>query len=172
MSLQRVRRTYLELTEPRAFRPSTRAAADSPELRVVDESGCAVARWRALYHGVGAPWHWHDRDTWDDATLAARLARDEVRILTFHVAEALAGFAELERHADGSVELVLFGLLREFTGRGLGAHFLGAAVDAAWTLGAARVWLHTCTLDAPQALPNYLARGFVKFDEEEYETVV
>jgi hypothetical protein len=22
------------------------------------------------------------------------------------------------------------------------------------------VWLHTCTLDSPAALPNYLARGF------------
>jgi len=30
----------------------------------------------------------------------------------------------------------------------------------AWAWGAAYVWLHTCTLDAPAALPNYLARGF------------
>ena len=36
----------------------------------------------------------------------------------------------------------------------------GRAVEEAWTLGAARVWLHTNSRDAPAALPNYLARGF------------
>jgi len=33
----------------------------------------------------------------------------------------------------------------------------------------ARVWLHTCTLDDPAALPNYVARGFRPFREERYE---
>ena len=28
--------------------------------------------------------------------------------------------------------------------------------------------LNTCTLDAPQALPNYLARGFTIVSEEQY----
>ena len=30
----------------------------------------------------------------------------------------------------------------------------------AFALGASRVWLHTCTLDSPRAIPNYKARGF------------
>jgi hypothetical protein len=34
-------------------------------------------------------------------------------------------------------------------------------------MGAQRVWVHTCTLDHPQALPNYLARGFQIFRVEE-----
>jgi hypothetical protein len=28
--------------------------------------------------------------------------------------------------------------------------------------------LNTCTLDAPQALPNYLARGFTIVSEDQY----
>ncbi len=28
------------------------------------------------------------------------------------------------------------------------------------------VWLHTCTLDGPAALPNYLARGLVPYRSE------
>ena len=36
------------------------------------------------------------------------------------------------------------------------------------TLGATRVWLHTCTLDGEAALPNYLARGFTPFRTERY----
>jgi hypothetical protein len=32
--------------------------------------------------------------------------------------------------------------------------------------------LNTCTLDAPQALPNYLARGFTITREERYSVEV
>jgi hypothetical protein len=33
-------------------------------------------------------------------------------------------------------------------------------------MGARRVWVHTCSLDHPGALANYLARGFRVFKEE------
>lgn len=46
---------------------------------------------------------------------------------------------------------------------------LDEAVQRAWALAPNRVWLHTCTLDHPAALSNYLARGFVPFGEETYE---
>ena len=36
----------------------------------------------------------------------------------------------------------------------------------------ARVWLHTCTLDHPGALPNYLKRGFRATGTEQYETAI
>ncbi len=61
-----------------------------------------------------------------------------------------------------------FGLLPEFIGRGLGGPLLTAAVRRAWEIpGARRVWLHTCTEDHPQALANYLSRGFSVFRVEE-----
>jgi hypothetical protein len=37
----------------------------------------------------------------------------------------------------------------------------------AWEAGARRVWLHTASLDHPNALANYLARGFRVYDTEE-----
>jgi hypothetical protein len=51
----------------------------------------------------------------------------------------------------------------------LGGSLLTHAVEEAWKLGAGRVWLHTCTLDSPHALPNYRARGFRDFRTERYE---
>ena len=57
-----------------------------------------------------------------------------------------------------------------FHGRGLGRYMLTRAVEEAWrTPHARRVWLHTCTLDGPAALPNYLGRGFRIVRSEEYE---
>jgi GNAT superfamily N-acetyltransferase len=81
---------------------------------------------------------------------------------------APAGYYELERHADASVEIAYFGLLPEFLRRGFGKHLLDDAVVRAWSLDATRVWLHTCTLDDVAALPNYVARGFRPFRSEVY----
>ena len=77
-----------------------------------------------------------------------------------------AGFFELAAHDDASVEIAYFGLVEEFMGRGIGKAMLTRAAQQAWALGAARVWLHTCTLDSPRALPNYLARGFEETRKE------
>jgi len=78
------------------------------------------------------------------------------------------GYFELLRHGDGSVEIAYFGLVRAFIGNGIGGYMLHRAVEEAWAMGATRVWLHTCTLDSPSALPNYTARGFVPFKTEQF----
>ncbi len=57
-----------------------------------------------------------------------------------------------------SVEVAYFGLLRDFHGAGLGGALLTHALRRALELGTP-VTLHTCTLDGPHALANYLARG-------------
>jgi hypothetical protein len=46
---------------------------------------------------------------------------------------------------------------------------LSRAVETAWSAGPSRVWLHTCTLDHPSALPNYRKRGFRPVRTEQYE---
>jgi GNAT superfamily N-acetyltransferase len=53
-------------------------------------------------------------------------------------------------------------------GQGLGRALLTKAVDVSWSLRPTRVWLHTCTLDHPAALANYLARGFKVMRTERY----
>ena len=47
----------------------------------------------------------------------------------------------------------------------MGGALLAAVTEAAWEDGAERVWLHTCSLDSPAALPAYEARGFRRYDE-------
>jgi GNAT superfamily N-acetyltransferase len=64
------------------------------------------------------------------------------------------------------VEIVYFGIMPQFVGKGLGGALLTAAVERAWQMGPTRVWVHTCSLDHPSALGNYLARGFRIFKQE------
>jgi GNAT superfamily N-acetyltransferase len=122
-----------------------------------------------LYREVGEPWFWHERLKWSDAELAEHLESENVRVWEILVAGESAGYFELYSHDDGSVEIGYFGLIPKFIGRGLGGPMLTRAVEEAWALGATRVWLHTCTLDSPRALPGYEARGFKPFKSERLE---
>lgn len=164
-----VTRTYLRLSSPAAARPKRIA---DPRLTLVQLDPCPVALYRALYRDVGQGWHWRDRDAWPDERLGAHLADPSVHVFALRSGEELAGYFELVRHEPGDVEIAYFGLRPGFLGQGLGAHLLSEAIDAAHRLGATGVWLHTCTLDHPAALANYLARGFEPFRTETYETTV
>ncbi len=155
-------RTYLELRSPEQLR---RAQLDDPRVRFLHRDGIAATQYRRLYQGVGARWHWHDRTAWSDERLAEHLSRPEITVWECMVDDDTAGFFELEQRDDGSVEISYFGLMPSFIGRGLGKAMLTRAADEAWGLGASRVWLHTCTLDSPNALPNYEARGFREFKQ-------
>ena len=157
------------MLSPAELRP--RRVSD-PAVVVEHLQHCSVAEYRRLYRDVGSAWHWHDRDAWSDDRLASHLARPAVSVHVLRVASEVAGYFELERHEGGGVELLYFGLIDRFFGRGLGAHLLTVAVDEAWHSGATWVWLNTCTLDHPSALANYRARGFTPFREENYEAVI
>jgi GNAT superfamily N-acetyltransferase len=160
-----VLRTYLELSRPEQLTP---APCPDPRARVEHVEDCPPSFFRYLYAEVGRRYHWVDRSGWTDEQQAARLADPNVSLHLLSVAGAPAGYFELELHGDGAVEIAYFGLLPEFLGRGLGKYLLTRAAQEAFALGASRVWLHTCTLDDPAALPNYLARGFRKVREETY----
>jgi GNAT superfamily N-acetyltransferase len=156
--------TYLEMRDPSALRGHD---SSDPRASVVEVRGCTVSFYRYLYGAVGGQYTWVDRTRWSDERLAAYLADPGTRVWLLQFDGCPAGYYELRRDDDGDVEIAYFGLVPEYLGRGLGKHLLTAAVRSAWAYDPRprRVWLHTCTLDAPQALPNYVARGFVKYDE-------
>jgi GNAT superfamily N-acetyltransferase len=152
-----VTRTFLEMRDPSQL---NRKLLPSPDARIVRLLPCTVAQYRDMYRRVGEQWHWRDRSPWTDERLADYLARAEVSVWALFVGSELGGYFELETQAGGDVEIVYFGLTPAFIGKGFGAAMLTRAADEAFGLGAKRVWLHTCTLDSPRALPNYKARGF------------
>lgn len=163
----RVTRTYLQLGAPGQFRT---AFGDFPDVAVAHVPDPSPALYRLCYRTVGAQYHWRDRWDWSDAEIRAHLANPENTLTVATRAGALAGYYELRRVADDdSVEIAYFGLAPGELGRGLGKHLLSCAVRDAWALRPTRVWLHTCTLDHPNALPNYVARGFVPYKTEQYE---
>jgi ribosomal protein S18 acetylase RimI-like enzyme len=160
-------RTYLELSGPGQFRA---AFGDFPDLTIEEVQGPTPELYRRCYRTVGEAYHWRDRWDWTDEEIRAHLAQPGISLHVATQAGALAGWYELRRVPDdNSVEIAYFGLAPGAIGRGLGKHLLSSAVRDAWAMEPARVWLHTCTLDHPHALPNYEKRGFVRYKTEEYE---
>jgi GNAT superfamily N-acetyltransferase len=159
-------RTYLEMKSPGALCPFR---STDEGIEISHCADCSIELFRSLYADVGREYRWVDRLAWSDEDIRGYLADSAVTIWLLRVNGALAGYFELRRDTEGGVEIAYFGLLPGFTGRGLGAHLLTEAVGRAWSLGARRVWLHTCTFDHPAALPNYLKRGFTVFKTEQYQ---
>ena len=161
-------RTYLEMTaRPEETRPFPEASCRLERMRT-----CPPSFYRYLYAEVGRPWHWLERLPWTDAMIEAHVSQPGLELLALYCDGSPAGFAELKRSPDGSVEICYFGLLPEFVGRRLGGAFLVAVLGEAWRPGTRRVWLHTCTLDHPGALSNYLKRGFVQTHTESYTALL
>jgi GNAT superfamily N-acetyltransferase len=160
-----VTRTYLKLKPHGALA----RAPLPPGIRLVRRDPCPVDVYRAMYAEVGTPWYWHDRDAWPDDALAAHLNHPTVAVWRLEQEPStFLGYVEMEKHPDGTVEILYFGLIPDATGQGLGKGFLTAAVDEAYAMGASWVWLHTCTLDHPAARKNYEARGFAAYRQETY----
>ena len=160
-----VTRTYLRMADPGQLRP----ARPLPNAGTVRIAPCTPGRYRQLYAAVGSSWHWHDRDAWSDERLAEHLVDPSVSVFLFTMNGEPAGYFELQRHDDGDVEIVYFGLFPDQIGKGFGGAMLTAATREAWEIGATSVWLHTCTLDHPHAIENYRARGFEEYKHETYE---
>jgi GNAT superfamily N-acetyltransferase len=125
-----------------------------------------VAYYRFLYNTVGKDYQWYSRGRLSDEALAATIQDPLNELHVLHVDGTPAGFAELDRRRQGEIELVQFGLMPEFIGRGLGKYFLQWTIDKAWSYQPRRFWLHTCSLDHPVALPNYLKARFVLYKQE------
>jgi len=165
MSSTKVTRTYLEMRGPSQLQG---ALSDDPRIRVEQVHECSSPFFRYLYVEVGRNYHWIDRLTWTDEDIARYLLQAEISLWLMTYDGKTAGYFELRKCEDGSSEIAYFGLLEDFLGRGLGRHLLTCAAEQAWADGANRVWLHTCTLDDPAAMPNYLKRGFRPFKTETY----
>jgi len=146
--------TYLKLCEP-PLAPN----APSDDVRVIRADQATAGFYRFLYDQVGRDWQWYERLRMDDAALLKAIRAPGIEIDVLHVAGVPAGYVELNFGSGVEVEVMYFGLMREFIGRGFGSYFLRWMLHRAWQISPQRVWLHTCSLDHPRALGEYQKAG-------------
>jgi GNAT superfamily N-acetyltransferase len=165
MTAERLITTYLEMRSP----DQLRAKRTDGRFHVREKIERDWRFNRELYFRVGEQWEWIDRRPWTDVQWNEYATAAELRTFGGYYDGVLAGYYELRQDPDRGVEIAYFGLLPEFIGRGLGGTLLTSAIEEAWRISPkpARVWVHTCNRDHPQALANYQARGMVAYKIEE-----
>jgi GNAT superfamily N-acetyltransferase len=156
---------HLEMLTPEALRPAAppridcmfmRAEIPIPELN------------RFLYVTAGRDWEWTDRLAWRDEEWDHFVRDPGVETWLLLARGTIAGYVELVTQRGQGCELRSLALLPPFYGNGLGGYLVTESIRRGFTRAGedSRVWLHTCTLDHPVALQNYLARGLRIYREE------
>ena len=120
-----------------------------------------------FYKQVGKKHRWIDRLSWSDEKWINYISNKNLETYIISESEELAGFFELLYNPElKETEISYFGLLEEYIGKGIGGYALSEAIKKSFEKNIKRVWLHTCTLDHPNALKNYIARGMTVFKKE------
>ncbi len=154
--------TYLEMRSPAPAR--TERVGAPWVLRHVEAPG--LEWYRALYRHVGEAWLWSSRLVMPDDELRALLADPDVELHALEIDGRAEGILELDFRVRGQCEIGFFGVAAAQTGKGVGRWLMNRAIALAWRRPISRLWLHTCDMDSPAALPFYLASGFTPFDRK------
>ena len=132
----------------------------SSPLRMERWERPSVDAYRALFRKIGAPWLWTSRLAMADAELAGLLGQDARMLWRVVDDSEPVGLLELDFGRANESEIAFLGLVPDYVGQGHGRWLIAETLRRAWRDGIARVWLHSCTLDAPEAPRFYRRAGF------------
>lgn len=152
--------TCLEMLEP----PPVRVDPEQPGVSLEHITMPATAWYRDLYGRIGAHWLWASRLAMPEERLEAIIRHPDVEVRAVVKEGRAEGLLELDFREEGVCELAFFGLTPAVIGNGTGRWLMNRAIARAWSregrVPLRRLWVHTCTLDHPQALGFYIRSGF------------
>ena len=158
-------RSYLHITSK--DRP-IKSRCKEKNLEVLLEEKPTPDLCKFFYKEVGKDFFWKDRLKWSDQDWLNYINNDFFKLYILKYNNKLAGYYELLYDPRSlSMEIPYFGIFKEFYGKGIGGYLLTDAILNSFNQKVDKVWVHTCTLDHPNALKNYLARGMKVFKTEE-----
>jgi GNAT superfamily N-acetyltransferase len=127
------------------------------------EEAIELGIYRALFRRIGEPWLWFSRLVMSDAGLAGVLHDPAFEVYVLRREDEDIGLLELDFRVPGECEISFFGVVETAIGTGAARFMMNRALARAWSAPIERMWLHTCTLDHPAALPFYQRSGFRPF---------
>jgi GNAT superfamily N-acetyltransferase len=119
--------------------------------------------YRSVYRLIGDEWVWFSRIVMGDDELTSIIRHPEVEVYALKVGEKIEGMLELDFRVAGEAELAFFGVGPSLIGGGAARWLMNRAIDLVWQRPVTRFWVHTCTMDHPNAIAFYVRSGFVPF---------
>ena len=161
---EKIFRNYLELTSFKDFKEAKKLSEDY-YVELTNPKDFQLNKF--FYKNIGKNCQWVDRLVWTELNWAKYVSDERLFTYIFKNKNELVGYFELLLNKDTKDgEIAYFGILEEYFGKKLGGYLLSEAIKSSFNLGCVRVWVHTCSLDHKNALPNYLSRGMKIFKSE------
>lgn len=162
--IERILRHYLEIKSLKALNEVQRPKKIY-NVTLEDKSDFQLNKF--FYKQVGKKYQWVDRLSWSTEKWIDYISNKNCFTYILKEKDQLVGYYELIHYkAIKEVEIPYFGILEEYFDKKLGGFLLSNAIKNSFSMGAKRVWVHTCSLDHKYALNNYLSRGMTIFKSE------
>ncbi len=159
--IEKIERFYLEINTINDLKTKP-ISSDRFSLKEANKDNFDLNKF--FYKQIGKRHQWVDRLIWQDKDWLKYISNENLRTYIFKIENDLVGYFELIFNND-DCEIAYFGILEEFIGKGFGGFLLSEALKIGFKK-ANRIWVHTCSLDHPNAIENYKSRGMKIFRTE------
>ena len=159
--IEKIDRFYLEINSINELK-SKRTLLDDFTLFEAEKNNFDLNKF--FYKQIGKKHQWVDRLIWQDKNWIEYVSNKNLKTFILQKNNDFVGYFELLFNKN-ECEIAYFGILEEFIGNGYGGFLLSEAIRIGFK-NANRIWVHTCSLDHPNAIENYKSRGMKVFKTE------
>ena len=159
--IEKIERYYLEINSLEDLKTK---AVPSEGFSIKEEDKNNFALNKFFYKQIGKKHEWVDRLIWQDKNWIDYVSNENLKTLILRKEKDIVGYFEL-LFDNNECEIAYLGILEEYIGKGYGGFLLSEAIRLGFTFSR-RIWVHTCSLDHPNALENYKSRGMKIFKTE------
>ena len=159
--IEKIERFYLEISTINNLKTKP-ISSECFSLKEANKDNFDLNKF--FYKQIGKRHQWVDRLIWQDKDWLKYISNENLRTYIFKIENDLVGYFELIFN-NNDCEIAYFGILEEFIGKGYGGFLLSEALKIGFKR-ANRIWVHTCSLDHPNAIENYKSRGMKIFKTE------
>ena len=159
--IEKIERYYLEINSIKDLKIKT-VPSESISIKEEDKNNFALNKF--FYKQIGKKHEWIDRLIWQDKNWIDYVSNENLKTLILRKEKDIVGYFEL-LFDNNECEIAYLGILEEYIGKGYGGFLLSEAIRLGFTYSR-RIWVHTCSLDHPNALENYKSRGMKIFKTE------
>ena len=159
--IEKIERFYLEINTINDLKTKP-ISSDCFSLKETSKDNFDLNKF--FYKQIGKRHQWVDRLIWQDKDWLKYISNKNLKTYIFKRENDLVGYFELIFN-NNDCEIAYFGILEEFIGKGYGGFLLSEALKIGFE-SASRIWVHTCSLDHPNAIENYKSRGMKIFKTE------
>ena len=165
--IEKIDRFYLEISSIEQLKEKKKPL-ENLKIELINPENFELNKF--FYKQIGKNYQWVDRLVWSNFTWHKYTSNKNLRTYILKENEDLAGYFELIHNKESNdCEIAYFGILEEFSSQGFGGYLLSEAIKIGLKLEVQRVWVHTCSLDHPNAILNYKSRGMQVFKSEVLE---